>query len=223
MEAGAFSGNRSYNKEGPAGAPFFFLSFRVWYHGFWFILWSSVARQPPFPGGRRTATTVQTPKVLSRPSVPPCNSTKALVSGRPRPVPSYLRASRLSTCEKGSIALARSWGSIQIPVLVTVDDEGPRDVVPFRLHTHSYHHLATIFSEPDRIGQEVEQNLTHRRSSAQRRGKPEGTVMAREIAALSARLRTIFMAQSTTSATSTAASSISIRPALALDMSRISR
>src|SRR3546814_3227617 len=44
------------------------------------------------------------PSALSISSRPPCSSTSALVSGRPSPVPSYLRLSELSTWPKASNA-----------------------------------------------------------------------------------------------------------------------
>ncbi len=58
----------------------------------------AAAVRPPIvrSSGNVTVTEVPTPTSLSMVRVPPCSSTMVLVSGRPRPVPSYLRSSALS-------------------------------------------------------------------------------------------------------------------------------
>lgn len=69
--------------------------------------------------GKRTRTVVPRSRALSISSDPPCNSTSALVSGRPSPVPSWRRVNDPPTWTKGSKAVAMSSAAMPIPVSET--------------------------------------------------------------------------------------------------------
>src|SRR6185312_15286501 len=66
--------------------------------------------------GSVAVTVVPSPGALAMAKVPPCNSTNSLHSGRPRPVPPYLRAIELSTCWNGSSAFGISAAFMPMPV-----------------------------------------------------------------------------------------------------------
>ena len=69
------------------------------------VMLSAVRRRAD---GRRTVTLVPTPASLSISRRPPWSSTSALVNGRPRPVPEWVRSRLPLTCAKGASAIGIS-------------------------------------------------------------------------------------------------------------------
>ncbi len=75
--------------------------------------------------GSTMVAIVPTLTSLSSVRAPPCNSTRCLASGSPRPVPSCLRLILLSTWPKEAIAFGISSAAIPIPVSAIVRTKSP--------------------------------------------------------------------------------------------------